>query len=126
MKRIISTILLCVLLLGCVMSFASCGKLLMGKYEAELDAGIAGSKTTYEFSVFKYTKTTVTQVLGVDNTTVQEGSFKITENDEGEPIISFTYEVDGVEEISNLSFAQGEENGVKYIKIGGVTFNKVD
>ena len=126
MKKIISTILVCVLLLGCVMSFTSCDKLLMGKYEAELDAGIAGTKTTYEFSVFKYTKTTVSQILGVDKTTVEEGSFKITENDEGEPIISFTYEVDGVEEITNLSFSQGEEDGVKYVKIGGIKFTKVD
>ena len=122
MKKIISTILVCVLLLGCVMSFASCDKLLIGKYES---LEVLGIKTTYEFSAFKYTKTTVTpSIIGGDKTSVEEGSFKITENDEGEPIISFTYEVDGVKEVENYSFSQGEEDGVKYVKIGFVKYTQ--
>ena len=124
MKKIISTILVCVLLLGCVMSLASCGKLLVGKYESEVDVAIAGGKVTYEFSAFKYTKTTTTTVLGFEKTSVEEGSFKITENDEGEPVISFTFEVDGVKEVETYSFSQGEEDGVSYIKIGLVKYTK--
>ena len=125
MKKIISTILVCVLLLGCVMSLASCSKLLVGKYESEVDAVLAGGKVTYEFSAFKYTKTTTTTtVLGFEKTSVEEGSFKITENDEGEPVISFTFEVDGVKEVETYSFSQGEEDGVSYIKIGLIKYTK--
>ena len=126
MKKIISTLLVCVLLLGCVMSFASCSNLLIGKYEAEVDAVVAGGKVTYEFAAIKYTKTTTTEVLGFEKTTVEEGKFKIAENDEGELTITFTYEADGEEKTETASFTQGEENGVKYIKIGLVKYTRDD
>ena len=126
MKKIISTILVCVLLLGCVMSFASCGKFLMGKYSAEVDAIVAGGKVSYEFTAFKYTKTTTTEVLGFEKDSVEEGKFKVAENDEGELTITFTYEADGEEKSETYAFSQGEEDGVKYIKIGLVKYNKVD
>ena len=84
MKKIISTILVCVLLLGCVMSFTSCSKMLYGKYEAEVDALVAGGEVEYEFTPFGYTKTTKTEVLGFEKETVEEGKYKITENEDGE------------------------------------------
>ena len=126
MKRIISTILVCVLLLGCVMSLSSCGKMLTGKYEAEVDAIVAGGNVVYEFTPFGYTKTTTTEVLGFEKSSVEEGKYKIAENDEGELTITFTYEVDGEEKTESVAFSQGEENGVKYIKLGLVKFTKLD
>lgn len=125
MKKIISTILICTLLLGCMLSLTSCSTLLMGKYEAEVDAVVAGGKVTYEFTAFKYTKTTTTEVLGFEKSSVEEGSFKIAENEDGDLTITFTYEVDGEKKTETASFSQGEEDGVKYVKIGLVKYNKV-
>ena len=126
MKKIISTILVCVLLLGCVTSLVSCSNMLIGKYESGLDAGLGGAKVVYEFTPFGYTKTTTTEVLGHSKDTVEEGKYKITEDGEGKLTITFTYEVDGAEKTESAAFAQGEENGEKYIRIGLFTFNKVD
>ena len=126
MKKIISTILVCVLLLGCVMSLSSCGKMLMGKYEADVDAIVAGGKVVYEFTPFGYTKTTTTEVLGFEKSSVEEGKYKIAENDEGELTITFTYEVDGEEKTESVAFSQGEEDGVKYVKLGIVKYTKID
>lgn len=126
MKKIISTILVCVLLLGCVMSFTSCSKMLLGKYETEVDAVVAGGKVVYEFTPFGYTKTTTTEVLGFAKDSVEEGKYKITENEDGDLTITFTYEVDGKEETESFSFSQGEEDGVKYVKLGLIKYTKLD
>lgn len=126
MKKILSTILVCVLLLGCVMSLSSCGKMLTGKYEVEADAVLAGGKVVYDFTPFGYTKTTTTEVLGFAKDTVEEGKYKISENDEGKLTITFTYEVDGEEKTETFAFSQGEEDGVKYVKLGLVKLTKVD
>ena len=126
MKKLISTILVCVLLLGCVMSFTSCSKMLLGKYETEVDAVVAGGKVVYEFTPFGYTKTTTTEVLGFAKDSVEEGKYKITENEDGDLTITFTYEVDGKEEAESFSFSQGEEDGVKYVKLGLIKYTKVD
>ena len=123
MKRIISTILVCVLLLGCVMSFASCGKTISGKYELKLTDS---NKTVYDFSIGKVTRTTTTGLAGYTKDTVTEGKYKINEVENDKFEITFTWEVDGKEEIETVSFTDGEENGVKYIKLGGFQFNKVD
>ena len=127
MKKIISTILVCVLLLGCVMSFASCGKLLVGKYSAEVDARLAGGEVTYEFTAFKYKKTTTSEVVGFAKETVVEGDFEIGEDEDGELVIVFTYEAeDGTKKTETYAFSEGEENGVKYVKIGIIKYNKAE
>ena len=115
MKKIISTLLVCVLLLGCVFTLASCSKLLYGKYE--LDA-VVGS-VTYDFKV---TKVAVTFELLGQETTV-EGTFKITENEKGESQITFTFEDEekAKEYAGTFSFEKGED----YVKIGGVQYKKV-
>ncbi len=123
MKRIISTILVCVLLLGCVMTLASCGKTLSGTYEVAITDE---NKTTYEFSMNKVTKTTSVGALGFSKTETVEGKYKIAENDEGELKITFTWEVDGAEESETLDFSSGEEDGVEYIKLGVLKLTKVD
>ena len=121
MKRIISTFLVCVLLLGCVFTLASCGKMLSGKYE--LDAYV-GSKT-YEFSGLN--KVSITYELLSVETTI-EGTYKSAENDKGETEITFTFEDEekAKDYAGTFPFAQGEEDGVKYIKIGILKYNKAD
>ena len=121
MKRIISTLLVCVLLVGCVFSLAACGKKLSGKYE--LDA-LIGSKT-YEFSGKKVSITY--EVAGFEKTI--EGEYKIDENDDGDLEITFTFaddEEDADDYAGTFSFAEGKEGDVEYIKIGLSKFNKVD
>ena len=46
MKKIISALLVCVLLVGCMFALASCGKTLSGTYEAK----IIGTGVSYEFN----------------------------------------------------------------------------
>ena len=124
MKKIISTVLVCVLLLGCVMSLISCGKMLSGKYECIITES---NRVTYEFTPSKVTKTTTLGALGYTKDTVVDGTYKINEVDEDRFEITFTWDVEGDEdEISTVSFSQGEENGEKYIKLDGVKFKKVD
>ena len=120
MKRIISAVLVCVLLVGCMFALASCGKTLSGKYSADA-FGVAG--TSYEFSGkkvdIKFT------VLGFEKTV--SGEYEIAENDDGELEITFTFasdEEDADDFKGTHSFSEGEEDGVKYIKIGGIKYKK--
>ena len=119
MKRIISTILVCVLLLGCMMTLASCSKMLMGKYEAAISDE---NKTTYEFTPFGVTKTTSIGAFGFAKTETVEGKYKIAENEDGKLEITFTWE--DSDDTVTLPFSQGEEDGVKYVEIGLVRYNK--
>ena len=116
MKKIISTLLVCVLLLGCVLTLGSCDKILMGEYE--LDALVGSVK--YEF---KLTKVEITvEVLGQD--TEFEGTYKITENEKGETEITFTFENE--EKAKEYAGTFSFEKGDGFIKIGGVKYNKVE
>jgi uncharacterized lipoprotein YehR (DUF1307 family) len=118
MKKIISSVLVCVLLVGAIFALASCGKTLSGKYSDAL-TGL----TTYEFNGNK-----VTVSAGAGNFKVSfDGTYKIAENDEGKTVITFTFEDEDAEKYSgDLPFAEGEENGKKYIKLAGVKYNKAD
>ena len=120
MKKIISTVLICVLLLGCVMSFTSCDSILMGTYE--LDAYVGG--VTYDFSL---TKVVITYELLGHETSI-EGKYDITKDDDGDLEITFTFEneEEAKDYAGTFSFSKGEEDGVDYIKIGGVKYKKVD
>ena len=122
MKKLLSTVLVCVLLLGCVFTLAGCvvsvGPMTMisGKYEA--DAIVAGA--TYEFGMLG--KVTVTaKVLGIS--TSFEGKYKV---DNEADQITFTFEDDDATEYSGtFSFTSGEEDGVNYVKIGGIKYKEV-
>lgn len=120
MKRIISLVLACVLLVGCVAVFASCGKKLSGKYE--LDAAVAS--TAYEFSGKKVTVTY--EVLGFEKSI--EGEYKIEKNDDGEYEITFTFadSEDADKYEGTYAFSEGEEDGKEYIKIAGAKYVKAD
>ena len=113
MKKILSVALVCVLLVGCVLALASCGGL-SGEYKEALTGNVV-----YDFSGSKYTKT-VDNIVGDD--TVIEGKYEI---DKEEGKITFTYEVDGEEKTQTEAFSSGEEDGVEYIKIGLLKYNKV-
>lgn len=118
MKKIISLALVCVLMLGCVFTLASCGKTLSGDYQDSLKV------TTYSFKGNKVTLT-IDNIIGDD--TVIEGKYEIGENDEGKTVITFTFEGEDSEEHSgSYDFSEGEEDGAKYIKIGIVKYNKVE
>ena len=121
MKKITSLLLVCVLLVGCVFTLASCAKMLNGKYE--LDALVGGK--TYEF---KGKSVVITyEVLGFEKSV--EGEYSIAEDDKGNLKITFTFaedEKDADEFKGTFSFAEGEEDGVKYIKISGIKYKKVD
>lgn len=118
MKKIISTILVCVLLVGSIFTLASCSKTVSGTYEADLLV----SKVTYEFGMFG--KVTCTTDPIYDDPTVKEGKYKIYEAGENEYKIAFTWEGDEAEGDS-VAFSTGTQDGVDYIKIAGVQYNKV-
>lgn len=113
MKKIISTILVCVLLVGSIFTLASCGKSLTGKYEADF----ALYEEIYEFGMFGKVTKTVDPISG-DNT-VTEGKYEF--NEAGDEI-TLTFGDDS----ATYDFSSGEEDGVKYIKLGIVKYEKID
>ena len=117
MKKIISAVLVCILLVGCMLTLASCSKKLSGTYKG--DAGIGSA--TYEFSGKKVIITA--ELLTMEKKF--EGKYEINEDEDGYTI-TFTFKDDEAESYSGeFSFAEGEENGVEYIKIGGIKYKKV-
>ena len=119
MKKTVSAILVCVLLVCSLLTLVSCGKMLNGKYTADLS--VLGTYT-YEFSAFGKVTLTVDPIIG-DNV-VTEGKYEI--NEDGDKI-TFTFaNEEGVEESKTVSFATVVENDVEYIKIDGVKYTKAD
>ena len=119
MKKLVSLVLVCLLLVSCVAGLSSCGKMLVGEYKNAL-TGIS-----YAFSVNKVT-VTVDNLMFDDS--VYEGTYELKQNDEGVyDIITFTFENENAQKLygGDHSFAEGTENGVSYIRIGLVTFDKV-
>lgn len=110
MKRIISTVLVCVLLVGAVFALASCGAI-SGTYK-DVTGNVA-----YDFSGSKVT-ITVDNLVGDDS--VYEGKYEVTEKDNGDKEITFSFDDENVPSIykGTRAFAEGEEDGTKYIRIG--------
>ena len=131
MKKIISTILLCVLLCGSIFSLASCGNMLMGTYSGEFDIGIASSEVTLKFGLGKVTIENKTDTIITDSSTsTYEAKYKIAEDEDGNRTITFTYaddseEFDFLPDGEALSFKETSENDNEYLKIGIYTFKKV-
>ena len=119
MKKFVKVMVVMLILVMAVTCLASCGKKLSGEYK--LDAAIAS--TSYNFSGSKVEITY--EIAGFEKTI--EGEYKIGENDDGEQVITFTFD-DGEENADEyegeFSFSEGEEDGVKYIKIGGIKYKK--
>lgn len=121
MKKTISTILVCVLLVGTLLSLASCevAGFVFGTYSKT--TSILGTETveTYDFSLTEVTKTTVIKVGSLSNTTTETYEYKVGKNDDGERIISLTTETDSGSNTVKLSFNSGSDNDGSYIEIGG-------
>ena len=121
MKKILSMILVCALLMGCVLALSSCVKMIFGTYKAEFKQNIGigtldfGS-ITYEF---KGNKVTVIKEDLKGDLETRTASYKITEVEENVYEITFNY-LDEEGTIETCSFVEGEENGVKYITIDGI------
>ncbi len=115
MKKIVSTVLVCVLLLSTMLALVSCGKVLSGTYSDKY-TGL----TTY---TFEGNKVTVEAGAGNFKSSVS-GTYEIKENDEGKEVIIFTFGEEGDEYSGEFSFVEGSEGDTKYIKIGGVQYNK--
>lgn len=114
MKKTLKIASLMLVLVMTVFVFASCAPRLSGTYKADTLVG----SITIEFSGKNYKS--VTDAL-IGNNIVEEGTYAI---DEEAGKITFTFEQDGEEATRTSSFSQGEEDGVKYIKIDGVKYNK--
>lgn len=113
MKKVVRVMAVMLILVMAVACLASCGKKLSGEYKESLTGNVV-----YKFSGSKYTMT-VDNIIGDD--TVVEGKYEINEDD-GK--ITFTYESNGEEKSTTENFSEGEEDGVKYIKIGILKYNK--
>ena len=115
MKKIISAVLVCMLLACMLFSLASCGKTLSGEYQDVLKT------TTLKFSGSNVT-ITIDNIIGDD--TVLQGKYEITEDEENEGKYIITFTFDDEEDADNwdapMSFSEGEEDGKKYIKLGGI------
>ena len=120
MKRILSVILACALLVGCVFALASCGNKPSGAYENKVEVFGQSVSTTYDFGGSKVEITVKTTIAGSVNTETEEAKYKITETDDGLEI-TFITEEDGEEKTSTFTYEKGDD----YIKIGGVQYNKV-
>ncbi len=112
MKKIVSTILVCVLLVGTLFALASCG--LSGTYEGKLyDLEFSGDQVTFVIS---------------DNVKF-DASYEITKEDDQE-YITFTWAEDAdVPEIleglaGKLKFNEGKDDDGKYIEIGTIIKSK--
>ena len=124
MKKSIRIMAVVMALLMVTLVFASCGKTLKGTYKAEVGiGGLAGYTTTYTFSGKKVEIAKTTTLLGNSNTTTLNGTYEITEKDDGTMEITITLETsDDDIKSGTYTFEQGED----YIKIGLVKYDKVE
>ena len=118
MKKVLAL----VLALSLVFVLVSCGKTISGTYSAKVDAfGLAGAEVVYKFSGSKVSVTATASVLGFEKTVESDGTYEITENEEGAFEITFTFEDEDAEKYSGtFSFSEGDD----YIKIGGAKYEK--
>jgi len=132
MKRIVSLILVCLLLVGSVFALASCGNTISGKYEGEIEVNLLLTKGTYTVTYdFKGDEVTISSVLSTDLGSIAPksltASYEISEDEGGHKIITFNYgdkeEVEGAAKSGiPVSFSQGTADGVKYIEIAGIRY----
>jgi hypothetical protein len=130
MKKTISTILVCVLLVGTLLSLASCEVLgmVIGTYSRTYTNLLGQEVTeTWEFSGKEVTKsTTSTKLVGEGtNTSTEYMEYEIGENEDGEKIISLTVTTDNKSTTTDLKFNSGNDDGGSYIEIGGVRYYSV-
>jgi hypothetical protein len=113
MKKIISSLLVCVILVGSLLVLASCGFAFGGP------SGVyktSGGTTSMEF---KGKEVTIVWSIGPLSYT-SHATFEISEED-GEKFITFSYgenEKENSDFSGKMAFTSGTENDKQYIKIG--------
>ena len=112
MKKVISSLLVCVMLLSCVLVLASCEKTLAGTYEG---TGF-GFTTSY---TFKGDDVNIKYSAGGFSYSF-DGKYEIKDNK-----ITITFEGDN-EKANSLEGTFDFEEGDGYIKIGLVKYTKAD
>ena len=119
--RVVALSLIAVMMV-CVL--ASCAKTISGTYEAKVGVeGLAGYTATYTFSGKKVEISKTATLLGQSTTTNFEGTYEITEKDDGTMEITITLENDD-DDIKSGTYVF--EEGENYIKIGLVKYDKVE
>ena len=129
MKKIISTVLLCVLLVSSMFVLASCNTI-SGTYGGEVNLLLAKYKITYEFKGNDVTVTSqLVSSLGSLTPTPVEATYEIGEDEDGNQTITFNYSGDEAEGAADdgvaYSFNQGKDNNGRYIEIGGAKYYEV-
>ena len=123
MKKSIRIMAVVMALLMVTLVFASCGKTLKGTYKAEVGGALIGYTATYTFSGKKVEISKTATLLGQSTTTNFEGTYEITEKDDGTMEITITLENDD-DDIKSGTYVF--EEGENYIKIGLVKYDKVE
>ena len=120
MKKILSMALVCAVVVGCLFTLVSCGKTISGKYEADW----AIVEVTYDFK--SSGKVTIMVEPFIGDSVSFDGRYKF--NDEGDKItITIDSDDEEAEKYSGtLSYSEGVEDGDKYIKLNGLTYELVD
>ena len=122
MKRIVSAVLVCLLLVGSAFALASCGGI-SGTYEN------AATSTTVEFSGDTVNISWSTEFLGAKVSKDTSAKYEIKENDDGDKVIVFTYEEGADQHLTligdtEFDFSEGTVDGAKFIKIGALTYTE--
>ena len=121
-KTILKVLTLSLVAVMLICTLASCGKMISGSYDAQIE--FLGQKVTvtYTFTLNKVEATSKVTVLGNVQSETAEGTYKITENSDGSMEITFEFEKEtDVFKNETVTFEEGED----YIKIGLATYNKV-
>lgn len=126
MKKSVKVLALVMVALMLCMSLVSCGKKLSGSYKGEINILLASYEVVYEFKGEKVTVTRqVESILGDSEPFVLEGTYEITEDDDGELKIKFEYDKEddkGVIKGGTFDFEEGDG----YIKIAGIKYTEQD
>ena len=121
MKKLLSVLLAALLLIGCIMTLASCGGL-SGKYEADLVV----ADVSYTFKGSNKVVVVIEPIIGDD--VVLDGTYELTEDEAGNKAITITFTDNSSEEAKQyggtLAFSEGVEDGDRYVKIGGIKYTK--
>ena len=128
MKKTISTILVCVLLVGALFSLSSCEMLglVFGSYARTTEVFGIETTVTYEFSGKEVTVTSVTKLGNTATTSTSTGEYEIGENDEGEKTITITVvNEDGEGTVTTYTFNSGKDDNGAYIELNGTRYDEV-
>ena len=119
MKKLISAILACAILVAALLTLSSCGGQLSGTYKGEIfDLKFSGENVTVSLDTFNATVT---------------GTYKITENDDGTQTINFDFMDDELAQDGSIIYTLIDvilEPNLKFvedgdtIKIGEFTFTE--